>query len=439
MVRSRLRNAGAVQRTADVNSITFATREVEYGFLELARYKTALRAHVFGIDGVVSLDVSERENRVKIGLTAPRYSPDVRALLERIGIPDEAVVFWEVEEVSVASLDLDDAQPQGLIQGGWRINGGGGGCTLGFPAKRASNGAEVWVTASHCTLYDHQYDGGAFYQPSRLIGYEILDPPPHTCGIFPDLCRNSDAALISASAQIHLGKIARTTQSSGCDQCSAPLTINLNNPTFTIREASGYLFEDQTVHKVGQTTGWTYGAVEDVCADYEVDGWVRQCSDRVDFSVQPGDSGSPVFSVNPDGTITLRGIVWGWVGWPYSDGLMSNFGRIEMDLESLVVAELRARIVGPNMTSGPITVPTNATCMWSADVDGGMPPFSYQWQKDWPTVGTGAQLYLDTGSSSTSFNLTLTVTDGDAGTNGDMSFVTVSPSAPMHTNCYPNP
>lgn len=80
-----------------------------------------------------------------------------------------------------------------------------------------------------------------------------------------------------------------------------------------------FVWENETLEKVGRTTGWSSGSVEDTCTDYSssISGepdWTKLCSDRVDFAIQGGDSGSPVFYWKPDGTVELRGIVFGWQG-----------------------------------------------------------------------------------------------------------------------------
>ena len=108
-------------------------RRVQYSFLELGRYRTVLRDHIFGIDGVISLDLHESSNRVKIGTAGPGAQEEVRTLLTALGIPHEAVMFWTLPYPR-KSVTLDDRHPQGNVEGGWRIvNGRGGNCTLGLP------------------------------------------------------------------------------------------------------------------------------------------------------------------------------------------------------------------------------------------------------------------------------------------------------------------
>ena len=98
-------------------------------------------------------------------------------------------------------------------------------------------------------------------------------------------CRNSDAALIKASIPIQFGTLVRTTSSSNCEACATDLTVNHSSPTLLVTSSWTSVIENETLHKMGSTTGWTYGAVEDKCADYSTSGWIKLCADRVDFSI----------------------------------------------------------------------------------------------------------------------------------------------------------
>ena len=72
------------------------------------------------------------------------------------------------------------------------------------------------------------------------------------------------------------------------------------------------------VHKVGRTTGWTSGKVLRTCFTPLVQNFNRtnrmKCSDIADLSSMEGDSGSPVFSVDTDGRVTLREVLFAGSG-----------------------------------------------------------------------------------------------------------------------------
>jgi hypothetical protein len=111
--------------------------------------------------------------------------------------------------------------------------------------------------------------------------------------------------------------------------------VDSQQPTLLITERFNHTFENETLHKIGRSTGWTYGGVESTCDDHMSDaGVVVKCTDRVDYSRASGDSGAPVFTPLTDGTIELRGINLGhWCDvFGACDGVMSDLHQIELDL-----------------------------------------------------------------------------------------------------------
>lgn len=387
----------------------YAVVKVSHSFEDLARYRTHLRRQVFSIDDVVILGVKESLNYVHVGVTSLTAEAIVRNFARQIGIPDEVLVINLVEAPRPMSHTLQ--QSDSIIQGGWQIaNEQNRGCTLGFAAVE-SDGTAVFVTNSHCTLRDHAYDGDDFFQPDTagvLVGSEHLDPPVYSCGFTPSDCRASDAALISAAIDITLGTIARTTDREGSEGVAGDLTIDHTNPVITISGKASHVVENEQLDKVGRTTGWTYGAVEDTCID--TDGgstWIVECSDRVDYHSDEGDSGAAVFSIEANGTATLRGINWGTVGWPYDDSYMSDIHQIQLDLGHLVVVDEHVNAT----ISGPVSVPPSAACEWASNVSPGWPPYAYEWRRDAVVVSTDAS-YITNDTGTSDFQLTLKVTDG---------------------------
>lgn len=410
----------------------FTARTATYAFLELARYRTVLRQRIFEISGVVTLGVRESANRVKVGIEEADAEALVRSLMSELEVPQQAVMFTtESRGIELAvhrvdrplrrtgTLTLDHQQPNGLLQGGWRIErSSGGGCTLGFPALRYSDHLPVFVTNSHCTDVRTSPDSTIFRQPERLVGpqvgHEIADPPSYTCSTSPYDCRNSDAAMIQADATIDFGRIARTVDMSsiGCEHCVQSLVIDSSEPTLLISGRNDNVFENETLNKIGQTSGWTRGNVEDTCDDFPSGpegepSWVKQCSDRVDLNVDLGDSGSPVFSVLPDGTVELRGIVHSeqecCLG--YHDAWMSDLNQIEKDLGNLIVHDPGP----PGVTIlGPTEVTPDVWCTWYTSRSDGVPPYTYQW---WGMFsGSGPSIDGFVGSSGG--ELFVKVTDG---------------------------
>jgi hypothetical protein len=259
-----------------------------------------------------------------------------------------------------------------------------------------------------------------------VVGVESVDPPALSCG-FMGPCRYSDAALISALRPLQFGRIARTTERSGLDVTGGALTINHANPTFTISGRWSFVYENEIIDKVGATTGWSYGAVEDTCTDFSTSGWIKLCSDRVDFATQGGDSGSPVFYWKADGTVELRGIVFGWQPWPFNDAVMSNLHQIELDLGPLSVHAVIAGI------SGPTLVPENVNQTWTAVVSGGKAPFTFSWYRDGAPVSTSSSYTGNTGSSG--FQLQLNVSDALGGFSSKVKDIQVTSCPPPQITC----
>ena len=140
--------------------------------------------------------------------------------------------------------------------------------------------------------------------------------------------------------------------------------------------------------------------------------------------VDIGDSGAPVFTLLPGGTtVELNGIVFLRVGSPGDyDAWISNLHQIEQDLGPLLVSTLRVEIDGPSV------VRPNTTCMWSAHFEGAVGYPSFQWQKEFQTVGTSEELFLNTGTDG--FNLTVSVIDSWGQSAQDMVTVTIDDDAP---------
>jgi hypothetical protein len=420
------------------NDVAFAARPATHSFLALATYRALLRDRVFSVEGVVSLGVDELLNRVHVGVEDTRMAPEIAALLLALGIPEDAVVIERrtrgtplVPSVGLStspvrarvSHDLDSEEPNGHLYGGYRF---GIGCTIGFAALRRATGDSVFVSNSHCTTVDHEFDGIVVGQPAMTPskGAEILDPDGFNCIFW--ICRHSDTAMFETYVPIQLGKIARTTSSSNCESCVEDLTIDHTNPTLSITARNGFIVLGQVLQKIGNTTGWTYGSVVDTCSDVVLtDGWKRLCADQFDASVDPGDSGSPVFSVN-FGNVTLRGIVFGKAGGD-DDVIMSSLTQVEKDMGGLVYYDL-----GPPSVSieGSLHVRTGLLCDWSALVGGGIDPFDVVWSGVFS--GTGSTISR---VATTTGWLEVDITDWSGRTASSMEYITVSPTGPTPPGC----
>jgi hypothetical protein len=287
--------------------------EADHTFAELASWRARLRP-LLAIEGVVSLDVDERRNRVRIGVD-PREAKRISgALQKRLAfelVPAGAVVITAADPIRPVVTLRDQVRP---TVGGLQINFSNFLCTLGFNAVRA--GTFGFVTNSHCTDRQGGVEDTRYFQPlsPAAVATEIADPtyqrniPGCPRG---RRCRFSDSSFADYDSDSlgSLGHIARTTAR---DNLNGSITIDDANPTFAVN-ATAAAVAGQDINKIGRTTGWTHGIVDQTCTDVGVSGTniVLLCQDLVNAGVGGGDSGSPVFTWNGGSTVTLNGILWG--------------------------------------------------------------------------------------------------------------------------------
>lgn len=85
----------------------------------------------------------------------------------------------------------------------------------------------------------------------------------------------------------------------------------------------------------------------------------------------------------------------------------------------------------PTVTiTGPSSVRPAATCLWTANVSGGLAPYYYSWTINGaPVGGNSPELIYQNGG--TNFTINVVVTDAATGTGSKSKSVTVSGSAPV--------
>ena len=213
-------------------------------------------------------------------------------------------------------------------------------CTLGFNVKLFASSGLYFVTNSHCTRTQGTVDGIQFTQPAwstfpYAIAREVKDPPYFTNGCPSGYtCRFSDSALIqyynSSSGQF--GYLAHTygASSNGRD---GSITIYPQKPRFkVIGEDSGIPTVGEYIQKMGRTTGWTYGQLDQACFTGYTGGRAYLCQHRVEnTTAKGGDSGSPVFTYDwRTDEATIYGILWG--GRTDTDYVYSDWWSVRYEL-----------------------------------------------------------------------------------------------------------
>jgi len=423
----------------------FDQRTVEYSFLELAQHRTMLERRVFRIQGVVSVDLKETVNRVEVGVAIPSAAQEVLGLAKDLNIPDGMVITADMPYPRAASMAVRSAPntvshsllgspTNSRVTSGYRLSVAGvPPCTIGVTAIRKSTLDSVFTTASHCTPVSPGGTGANAGQPgySPTVGIEVWDRGLYFCStIQVGPCRRSDASLFrenSSNRTIDLGKIARTINSSGCENCIMSRNLDHSNPTYTVTGRRDYAISNEILHKVGTSTGHTYGAVEATCTTVSLLTWNKVCTDRIDYSSEPGDSGAPVFKLTGS-SATLIGVHWGYWPWPLADGLASRISGIEADMGGdLAVFDPGGPVAS---ISGPSVVKTGLLCTWTGVVSNGLDPFIYSWTGLW-TGSSGSIAKVASSSGWLYFN----VTDLLGRVSTYSKYVTVSPGGPTPPEC----
>jgi hypothetical protein len=267
---------------------------------------------LFEVAGVVFTDADENSGRLVVGVLDRGIEGLIRGRLRVLGVASESVDVIATEPIVQVATLRDKIRP---VVAGVQIRFSNFLCTLGFNAIRA--GVAGFVTASHCSDKQGSVDGTNYYQPlnqvsAEFIGTEIADPAyrRNIAGCPTGrVCRFSDSNFSDGAGSVvfDLGAIAKT---------SGPNNGSLAIAGMFSITGDGRATVGQTANKVGRTTGWTRGKVTRTCVHTGVSGSniVLLCQDFVENTVKivaGGDSGSPVFRIQSNTSVTLLGNLWG--------------------------------------------------------------------------------------------------------------------------------
>ena len=181
-------------------------------------------------------------------------------------------------------------------------------CSAGFPVRVFNQSGDVeegFVTAGHCGDLGVVFtapDGDGNQQDLGTSVFNLF-----LQGVVAQYVRKS------TTADLALGYIARTLSknTAGGRITDEMRKLDPHNPYFRVSGHRRAAVGDE-VHKVGNTTGWTSGTVTKTC--YSITFWfgTLSCLDAFTAASAGGDSGAPVFSLETDGTVTLRGTLTGF-------------------------------------------------------------------------------------------------------------------------------
>lgn len=294
----------------DIATMQIAIRPARFAFDDLKTWHDAVSREALAVEGVLSSDVDERANVVRIGTSDPTTThARIRAIATAHGVPPAALVVERAAPVVEQGLRDHNVPAVGGVEISWVEPKGVHvyQCTLGFPAVRG--GVLGYVTNSHCTSQRGALDNTVHQQPAGgvPIGHEIADPPHVANASCPAgrICRYSDSSFYSlhADALYDHGHLARP----------APGSVVWNGTDRFRITAEAAPVVGEAVTKVGRTTGRTSGSVRATCKNYNVISFnlTMLCQTEADYFSSSGDSGSPVFAITSGDDVALGGINWG--------------------------------------------------------------------------------------------------------------------------------
>lgn len=332
------------ENNLDVSQLVF--QSANYEFRQLQDWANVLTEVVFSSTEIVYLDVDEAKNRIAIGVQSENAKKFVQQAGKKHKIPSQAIFVEVVDPYSSFDGLTDRKRP---VVGGLRITQlEPPACTSGFNVRGVEKDGTTdnrpsFIINSHCTT-----NLGLIFQSSSnlagLVGVVIDDPDEAefpwplsiVCGSITVRCRWSDSArvlYVGRAATSALAGIARPVVVN--DGSFNPLvsTHRQLNGLFRITSERATPLQGATVDKVGVFTGWTRGTVSKTCAtlvntspDPKL---LLLCQGVVSGLADNGDSGSPVFTLNPPDyrTVELNGILWGGDGTQYAYSPMKNIER----------------------------------------------------------------------------------------------------------------
>lgn len=352
-----LRRTGRPLVNSDGHSIGVSVRAVRHTFAELAHWRDQMLIPVLDGARASSLDLDESRNAITIGVRDAVIGSDVERVLDALKVPATAYRV-EIGDGAVEVTDLEARWRPimgGVKYGFLSSSGAATWCTVGIPVLRYA--VRGFLSASHCSTIRNTPDCGSAWQPwyyGSAIGTEVFDRVGSSCGWFNSLnCRHADVAMyglqtldsLPGEVGFVVGRIARTAAPTpGIHDGYGSVTVV---GSWDVAAMLSYPIMNETVHKIGNTTGWTYGRVYKTCVTKDIPGHRYWCQDFAEVNAEPGDSGSPVFRLyassitgEPYATAFFMGILWAAdaaTGPAHSGGIFGNVSQLLLELGSFQV------------------------------------------------------------------------------------------------------
>jgi hypothetical protein len=285
----------------------------QYTFTQLKAWRDPLSAAVLNISGTVAAGMDYRTNQLIVLVENLSLAPQIESLAASLGIPGGVVEVKLMAPIGLSQTLQDFHRPDiGGLQISFNVGADQFVCTHWLADRQGTSG---FVTNSHCSSAPWATDFTLYFQPApplaNVLGAEVFDPPLFTGGACPagSMCRYSDSNFSE-----FLGLMGGATRGVIARPSGLGSIIWNGVSTFTITAQADPMMDD-SVDKVGRTTGRTRGTVTLPCMDTNgVAGARLLCQSFAQMNMRNwllgGDSGSPVFKPSSNNA-TLVGIAWG--------------------------------------------------------------------------------------------------------------------------------
>lgn len=322
-------NVDALSRKKLSTGDDIEIRPSRYAFSQLVSW-VENGGSLFSIEGVSWIDADEQLNKVTISITEEKYRSAVVRLAESLGIKDDALnILVGPRERATTGLTGSWSPTGSGIQ---IANVNGQICSIGWNVHRGGSDPETseegFFTAGHCApTQPGAGTTGAIYQPySSRIGFitqnpawNVSDTACTNAGV--SYCGRVDAMYVKYDdPSISLNRVPYTGTNPGTNNTPSGTSVA---GWWTIISSSFYNpWVNDSVDKVGRTTGWTRGTLANTCAPTKVTAdspysdYMILCADKVqNASAGQGDSGGPVFvPQNPPNPVYPVGVEFSAAG-----------------------------------------------------------------------------------------------------------------------------
>jgi Trypsin len=306
----------------------------QFNYVDLANWRDTIAVHLNSLFPVVSgVGLDQEANRVNVGLPDTTKRAQAEALIVKLGVPLKGII---VERGIIGRPGKTILDRQRAVPGGVQFATAGFSCTLGVNAQYTSDSQLIWyfMTAAHCpdpNDLPRPHPGALAYQPgtadTNLIGSEAtaaaFDTSSPDCN--PNGCTNADVALYTYNTSslsnfgymVNMAALPAGNFGQGTLQIATPDSVQSIDQVEAYEHSLG-ASKNQVVYKIGMTTGYTKGTVQNLCyTSIATTGVKYNCQVLVYGALaNGGDSGGPV--VVPAKLYGIMDLIFDQYGFSYS-------------------------------------------------------------------------------------------------------------------------